>query len=97
MLNQDDLAGRSIHLLQLLVDFIAVVDDSRAAGAALERLVRVAGVGARGDGGAAVVAGRAGDERALAVGGGLAHALDGEGAGGRGEEEDGGDGELHGD
>ncbi|KFY88505.1 hypothetical protein V498_06760 [Pseudogymnoascus sp. VKM F-4517 (FW-2822)] len=83
--------------LQLLVDLIAVVDDSGATTAALERLVGVAGVGSRGDGRAAVVAGGARDEGALAVGWGLALPLDDESAGGRGEEEDGGDGELHGD
>lgn len=74
-----------------------MVDDSGTTTAALERLVGVAGVGSSGDGRAAVVAGGARDEGALAVGWGLALPFDDESAGGRGEEEDGGDGELHGD
>lgn len=74
-----------------------MVDNSLAVCAALEGLVRVAGVSTRWEGRAAVIAGGADDEGAFGVGWGLALALDDDGAGGRGrgEEEDGGDCDLH--
>lgn len=72
-----------------------MVDNSLAVCAALEGLVRVAGVRSRWEGRAAVIAGGADDEGAFDVGWGLALALDDGGAGGRGEEEDGGDCDLH--
>ncbi|OBT59737.1 hypothetical protein VE04_00219 [Pseudogymnoascus sp. 24MN13] len=92
-----------IHCLQArhpkdrlqLVDRIAVVDNSLAVCAALEGLVRVAGVSSPWEGRAAVIAGGADDEGAFGVGWWLALPLDDDGAGSRGEEEDGGDCDLH--
>lgn len=73
------------------MDLIAVVGNSLAVCAALEGLVRVAGVSSRWEGRTAVIAGGACDEGAFGISRGLALALDDDSAGGRGEEEDGGD------
>lgn len=75
------------------MDLIAVVGNPLAVCAALERLVRVAGVSSRWEGRTAVLAGGACDEGAFDIGWWLALALndDGGGGGGCGEEEDGGD------